>query len=785
MSHSDVFAQGISSGDPYQDSVVIWTRVSDEDLGVRDVEVNWEVSRKPAFKRKQIVDQGRYETSADRDWTVKVLAENLQPGQDYYYRFKFDEATSDVGHTRTLPDEADAIRLGVFSCANFTAMEGFVAYGRAAEIDAQDPFDALLHLGDYIYEYGEGGYPEAEDAVSSRGFEPDGELLTLDDYRARYAQYHSDENLRNLLASAPLIAIWDDHEVANDSWAGGAQNHQPDTEGDWETRRDQALKAYYEWMPIREPEWREGSDAGTALTPLTQAYRSFDFADLASIHLLETRLSGRDLQLAWASTGYPTPEQVQTRIATILGDFELTTVYAELLSLELPSDEASMAAFAQSLIVPVGAELAGEILATSFTDTERQILGEQQMGWLQQELATSPSVWQVLSSGTTFRNMSIPVSAAQLVGNIDFDNPPLDVLNALGAPIQKLVSGVPFDELLQEEQALFAPENKVPFNLDAWDGYGAQRELILQTAQQLGQKTVVLSGDIHNGWAGTLNTFTESSDGSSPAGSTVGVEFTGPGVTSPGIEKYFPGIDAYYRQAFPGVDGLDDFFTSYVDGLAYADINRRGFMEVTFGRDVITTNYHLIDPATSPIDASDWVVETVQADTNFDLFPLSPQDETTSRVPARYRNQARSVFLAGAGDDLIQSGSRRSFVSAGGGNDQILGGSSKELLLGDQGDDLIRGKGGRDELRGGKGADELNGGRGDDVLHGGSGSDRFRISYGDDRILDLNPSQGDVLLLPKQLEVALSETADGVLLTSDRGATMIEGLTLEQVEGLI
>ena len=208
-------------------------------------------------------------------------------------------------------------------------------------------------------------------------------------------------------------------------------------------------------------------------------------------------------------------------------------------------------------------------------------------------------------------------------------------------------------------------------------------------------------------------------------------------------------------------------------------------MVVTFGRDVITTNYNLIDPATSPVDASDWVVETVQADTNFDLFPLSPQDETTSRVPARYRNQARSVFLAGAGDDLIQSGSRRSFVSAGGGNDQILGGSSKELLLGDQGDDLIRGKGGRDELRGGKGADELNGGRGDDVLHGGSGSDRFRISYGDDRILDLNPSQGDVLLLPKQLEVALSETADGVLLASDRGTTMIEGLTLEQMEGLI
>ena len=110
MSHSDVFSHGISSGDHYQDSVVIWTRVSGEDLDVRDVEVNWEVSRKPAFKRKQIVDEGRFETAADRDWTVKVLAENLQPGQDYYYRFKVGEATSDIGHTRTLPSTPLSIK---------------------------------------------------------------------------------------------------------------------------------------------------------------------------------------------------------------------------------------------------------------------------------------------------------------------------------------------------------------------------------------------------------------------------------------------------------------------------------------------------------------------------------------------------------------------------------------------------------------------------------------------------------------------------------------------------
>ena len=117
--------------------------------------------------------------------------------------------------------------------------------------------------------------------------------------------------------------------------------------------------------------------------------------------------------------------------------------------------------------------------------------------------------------------------------------------------------------------------------------------------------------------------------------------------------------------------------------------------------------------------------------------------------------------------------------------DSIEGGSRAQLLLGDDGDDFIRGRGGRDELRGGKGADQLNGGRGDDLVVGGRGADRFRLSYGDDRILDLNPSQGDVLLLPKQLEVALSETADGVLLASDRGTTMIEGLTLEQMEELI
>ncbi|MFO0016700.1 MAG: alkaline phosphatase D family protein, partial [Synechococcaceae cyanobacterium] len=262
------FSHGVASGDPYADSVILWTRISPGDGVIGPQTVQWEIATSADFAAGSIKGSGSFSTSAARDWTVKLEAAGLRADTSYFYRFRAGDGVSPVGQTKTLPVNSDPVRLAVFSCANFPAAQQFDAYARAAAINSANPYDAWLQVGDYIYEYGPGGYGSAEDAAGSRGFSPNREILSLDDYRQRYAQYHTDAGLQALRAAAPLIAIWDDHETANDSWKGGAENHQSTTEGDWIARRDAALKAYYEWIPIREPGQRQPSDGATASSPL-------------------------------------------------------------------------------------------------------------------------------------------------------------------------------------------------------------------------------------------------------------------------------------------------------------------------------------------------------------------------------------------------------------------------------------------------------------------------------------------------------------------------------------
>ena len=745
------FRHGVASGDPYQDSFVIWSRVSDVDGS--SASVNWEVSSSPKFKKRTILDSGTISTSSDRDWTVKALPEGLQAGEDYYYRFEVDGGGSPVGHASTLPEQAPSVRMAVLSCANFTNTEFFETYRRVAEIDAQQPYDIILHLGDYIYEYGQGGYPSAESAVENRGFEPDRELLSLDDYRQRYAQYHSDAGLREMRASAPMVTIWDDHETANDSWFGGAENHQSDVEGDWGARRDAALQAYYEWMPIREPALRRDVDLGTSDTPLTQGFRSFDLADLVSLHVLETRLTARDEQLA-----YPDEDAVAARIGDILADPLQLAAYAESLGIAPPvsaEDLDGINTFSAALIDPVTLELVAATVADGWTNPARNLLGLDQQSWLQSGLARSEAAWQVLGQQVLMQSMAIP---AELLLNAA--DPA--VLVKYSAPLEKLATVQPLN---QDELALFDEASKIPYNLDAWDGYGVERETILQTAAGLGKRLVSLAGDTHNAWSGVLDVMTA---GAAEPGQVVGVEFATPGVSSPGIESAFG-------------PGLEPLFTSYTDGLSYADLSRRGFLDITFHPDHVTSNYQLQDADEG------WFADVLQSDDSFRPRQLSRVDATTTAdIPTGFAHgRFREVIRAGAGNDRIAAGDRKGYVSAGGGNDDIDGGRRAQLLLGDEGDDVIRGRGGPDELRGGPGADSLNGGPGDDLILGGAGADSFRISKGDDRIVDLDPLEGDVLLLPAGLEPTLTSAVSGVLLATDRGTTLLEGLTLEQVEGLI
>jgi phosphodiesterase/alkaline phosphatase D-like protein len=608
------FAYGVASGDPYASSVILWTRITPPASPADAIEVRWQVASSPDFSPGSLKGSGVFSTTAARDWTVKVEAAGLSADTPYFYRFLVGDAVSPVGQTKTLPVGSDPVRLAVFSCANYPAAERFDAYARAAAINTLQPYDAWVHLGDYIYEYGPGGYGSAEGASASRGFLPNREIISLDDYRQRYAQYHTDSGLQALRAAAPLIAIWDDHETANNSWEGGAENHQSASDGDWIIRRDAALKAYYEWMPIREPGQRQASDGASALTPLSQGYRSFNFGDVLALHVLETRLTARDQQLA-----YPDANAIQTRVAAILADPALIASYASKAGIAAPTGAAALPGFASALTPLVTQELVLATVQKAWGDPSRDLLGDTQMAWLQQRMASSNAAWQVLGQQVLMQSMALP---AELLLNPG--NPAL--LDKYAAPLQKLATGTPLASLSAAEQALFAEAGKIPYNLDAWDGYGVDRETILQTALSLGKRLISLAGDTHNAWAGVLDTMSASAQ---PAGTVAGVELATPGVTSPGLERYLPAADAYIRATYPAVDGLDGLFTGYINGLKYADTNHRGFLDLTVSKEQAVGAFQFIDGVNPLTGLPRWTSESVIATADFNL---RPQPEVTPQI---------------------------------------------------------------------------------------------------------------------------------------------------------
>lgn len=278
---ADVFGHGVASGDPDATSVVLWTRVSVS----APIEVEWELASDPRFG--SIVRKGRVTTGPERDFTVKVLAEGLKPGGRYFYRFRAAGRISPVGQTRTLPvGRIERLGIALASCSNFA-----FGYFNAYDAIASDPeVDFVLHTGDYIYEYGADGWGGDIARQIGRVHEPANEIISLFDYRTRHAQYKTDVGSQAMLAAKPLLACWDDHESANNPWMGGAQNHEPDSEGDWAERRAASIRAYYEWMPVREP--------GPGRTRM-QFWRTYVFGDLATLSTLETRHTGRAQQIEY------------------------------------------------------------------------------------------------------------------------------------------------------------------------------------------------------------------------------------------------------------------------------------------------------------------------------------------------------------------------------------------------------------------------------------------------------------------------------------------------------
>ena len=278
------FLHGVASGDPLPDAVILWTRVTPSDAS-RTIELRWEVAADLDFR--ELVASGSILTDSGRDFTAKVDAEGLAAGTLYYYRFIAGDISSPIGRTRTAPSgSVERLRFGVASCSSY-AHGYFHAYRSLSE---RLDLDAVIHLGDYIYEYGTGEYGKI------RAYEPAHEIVTLSDYRTRYAQYRRDPDLQALHRQLPMIAVWDDHEVSNDAWSDGAQNHTPAREGAFSDRLRAASQAHAEWMPTRER-----AHAG--------AYRSISYGDLVDLILLDTRNSGRARQLRRDDPALDDPER--------------------------------------------------------------------------------------------------------------------------------------------------------------------------------------------------------------------------------------------------------------------------------------------------------------------------------------------------------------------------------------------------------------------------------------------------------------------------------------------
>ena len=541
------FNYGVASGDPSLDGMVLWTyaRYADASLMNNSVPLKYELATDNAFTN--VVKSGDANATSATGFTVKINLSGLKPGAEYFYRFTSGFFKSGVGKTRTLPSmDAKQVKLAVFSCTLYSA--GFFnAYAEAAKSDAQ----FAIHLGDYIYEYGSEpskyGNTDLLNKTSasamSRVALPANDIVSLDDYRTRYAQYRSDPNLQVLHASMPWITVWDDHEFANNAFMTGAENHNPKTQGDWNTRKNNAAQAYHEWLPNRN----DPLDAANRF----KIYRRFDFANILSLHMLDTRIEGRVQQYANYGT------------AVSVADYQ-----------------------------PYIAGL------TSGSDINRTMISPTQLDWLQKGFAASTAKWQVLGNQDIMAKIWWPANVLTSLGAVYF-NPSAANQAAFSQSVtdyltakMTLASG---GSLTTTQTALLdlTSNPKLPYNLDAWDGYPLNRELVLQSIQALNKPLIALSGDSHNAWFAQLTTL---------KGQKVGVEFAGSSVTSPGFESLglasiAPALDGSINSK-QWIDGNGKNF-GMIDDLNFIDTKSRGYLMMTFTLDNVKGEYIYLDTVVS------------------------------------------------------------------------------------------------------------------------------------------------------------------------------------------
>ncbi len=411
VSGPDPFTLGVASGDPWADSVVLWTRLAPQPLALdgaggmpaREVTVRWELAADDRFAR--ILRKGQVVARPGDAHAVHVEVAGLASGREYHYRFEAMGHRSRTGRTRTAPARGQLApaTFGVVSCSRYETGY-FTAY---AHLASERP-DLVLHLGDYIYEYA--GNPKTPVA---RPFNQ-GEIITLTDYRRRYAQYRLDPDLQTLHATAPFAVVWDDHEVDN-NWAGDIPED-GQTREQFLARRAAAFKAWHEVMPLR----RQAAPSG----PTARIYRELAWGNLANVYMLDTR-QFRDDQ---------------------------------------PCGDGNRVDCAERLV------------------PSRTMLGGTQEQWLRSRARASRARWDVLGQQVFFGELLRPL-----------------------------------------------PDGRDALPMDSWNGYVAARSRVIEMFSDRPRNFVVLTGDVHRHYAGTLH-----AGGGAPDRPPVGAEFVTTSITSSG-----------------------------------------------------------------------------------------------------------------------------------------------------------------------------------------------------------------------------------------------------------
>ncbi|MEJ7557957.1 MAG: alkaline phosphatase D family protein [Pedobacter sp.] len=434
------FYEGVASFDPSQNRVILWTRYTPANQESGKPIILLDVAKDKDFKSLVVSQSVQADTKSDN--TVYVDVSNLTSNTKYYYRFRSDtsKAVSVIGETKTLPaaGQSSEVKMAVVSCANFQSGL-FNVYGAVAESDA----DFVVHLGDYIYEYQAGGYgTDPATAALNRGHKPVGEIFTIADYRERYRQYRSDKQLQKAHQMKPFICVWDDHEIANDAYKDGAQNHQAN-EGDFNTRKMSAIQVWHEYLPAR-------------VTDNAKIYRNFEIAGIVNLVMLDTRIVGRDKQISY-------------------GDYLTQT------------------------------GLNTNAFLAAWQNPQRTILGVEQKNWLSGKLSGSTAKWQVLGNQVLMGKMYMPAELLLMVAQITSGSTDPALLAQFNTVMTQLVI-IKTRLLKNDPTLTAAEKARVetvlPYNLDAWDGYPVEREAVYVAAN--GKKLISLAGDTHNAWYSDL-----------------------------------------------------------------------------------------------------------------------------------------------------------------------------------------------------------------------------------------------------------------------------------------